>query len=65
MRQQADGKSRRQALGGLLGLASVASVVFFRRVWKGRWSALLGPIDRPAARALGGFALMAVASAVV
>mgnify|MGYP001028054426 FL=1 len=46
-------------------VASVASVVAFRHVWKGRWSALLGPIDRPAARALGGFALMAAASAVV
>jgi len=46
-------------------VAGVASVVFFRRAWKGRWRALLGPIDRPAARALGGFALMAVASAVV
>ncbi|MCU0768454.1 MAG: hypothetical protein MUD07_03355 [Burkholderiaceae bacterium] len=45
--------------------ASVASIVAFRHVWKGRWSALLGPIDRPAARALGGFALMAAASAVV
>lgn len=46
-------------------VACVASVVFFRRVWKGRWLSLLGKIDRRAARALGGFALMAAASAVV
>jgi len=46
-------------------VACVASLVLFRRVWKGRWRSLLGRIDRPAARALGGFALMAASSAIV
>jgi len=45
--------------------ASVAAVLCFRRVWKGRWRSLFGGIDRPAARALGAFALMTATSALV
>lgn len=46
-------------------VACVATAGLFRRVCKLRWTTFLGRVDRDIARALGGFALMTLTSALV